>query len=161
MKKKNLLPDNIKTYIHSCYNTLLYSQHNFRTQNGSPLFKKQLDVSNTTLLKAPCSLLMFQTQGVLHMGKHQNSRCKPSHYRCFFLLKRKGHLFGHLQDPILYVYAQYPMLVTPVRDNVESSTSLKKGNSLQRGPGGQRPMSYFFQRLGDVDFCFRQKTLCT
>ncbi len=38
---------------------------------------------------------------------------------------------------------------------------LKNEICCKGGRGSQRPMSYFFQCLGDVDFYFRQQTLCT
>ncbi len=38
-----------------------------------------------------------------------------------------------------------------LRDRLKSSTSPAKGNSLQRGRGGQKARSYFFNTPGDVD----------
>ena len=41
-----------------------------------------------------------------------------------------------------------------IRDHKQSSMSLEKGNSLQRGAGGSKAHSYFLYSPGDVDFKF-------
>ncbi len=55
-------------------------------------------------------------------------------------------LHHHSEEPVMH------FVHVILRDHPKSSTSPAKGNSLQRGAGGQEAHSYFLDRPGDVDF---------
>ncbi len=77
----------------------------------------------------------------------------------FFLFIFAKFSFGGFLFWFFWWFGTPPPPYTPkiIRDNVESSTSLKKGNSLQRGAGGSKTHVLLFSMFGRRWFLFSSK----